>query len=64
MHKHILYQVLEGKQQRFALMLAYQGKTELDYQGHLQIFKQSIIQLSNELAKTNTTSVSASDQVL
>jgi ribonuclease P protein component len=64
MHKHILYQALEGNQHRFALMLAYQGKTELDYQRHLQVFKQSIIQLSNELAKTNTTSVSASNQVL
>ena len=64
MHKHLLYEALQGKPQRFALMISFQAKAELDYTKQLPIFKQSIIQLANELSKIHTTTFSAANQIL
>lgn len=63
-HKHILYQALEGKPQRFALMVAYQSKENMPYSKILPVFKQCIQFVADDMAKTHSAPLSGTDQIV
>lgn len=55
-HKHIIYQALADKPQRFALMVAYQGRENMPYSKMLPVFKQCIQFVADDMAKNHSAS--------
>ncbi len=63
-HKHLIYEKLKDKPQRFALMISYQAKTEMSFSNQIPLFKKSILQIADDMEKKHTATVSGTDKSL